>query len=98
MRACTWTWIVACPLCAHQAPTKLEQLSVSTDSLNDEVISVAGVDVRLAREPPLKRFLKTPRLKEDLAKCVHCCLDAGRLALRALTGARTGTWTPTERP
>ena len=41
-------------------------------SINDEVISVAGVDVRLACEPPLKRFLKTPRLKEDLAKRVQC--------------------------
>ncbi|KAK9835416.1 hypothetical protein WJX81_008046 [Elliptochloris bilobata] len=36
--------------------------------VNDEVTSVAGVDVRLAQEPPLKRFLKTPRLKADLAK------------------------------
>ena len=43
---------------------------LSAGSINDEVVSVAGVDVRLACEPPLKRFLKTPRLKEDLAKCV----------------------------
>ena len=51
---------------------RVEHSTLAAGSINDEVISVAGVEVRLACEPPLKRFLKTPRLKEDLAKCVHC--------------------------
>ena len=36
--------------------------------MNDKEEPVAGVQVRLAQEPSLKRFLTTPRLKEDLAK------------------------------
>lgn len=51
-----------------QQAAGLQSLSLA-GKVNDEEEPVAGVQVRLAQEPPLKRFLKTPRLKEDLAKC-----------------------------
>ena len=41
----------------------------SAGEVHDERVTQTDAVLRLAREPPLKRYLATPRLKEDLAKC-----------------------------